>query len=487
MPIELDNLGQMTSTPAQHGLDKPQDAAPQERPRGPWAVFGGGPGGMGAPRRSRLRMRTLLMQRWVAVGGQTAAMLAAGLGFGFSLPFAACFALIALSVWLNLILTFTSPGQRLALDWEAALQLTFDILQLTAMLYLTGGISNPFSLLLIAPAVLAATTLPGRYALFVGLLAMSSSTLLTFMSTPLETPASYSGADGIVSHLGWLSANLLGIGATAGYAWAAAAEASRMELALDVTQTVLAREQKVSALGALAAAAAHELGTPLATIAIVAREIARNATTDETREDAELMIAQAVRCREILARLSATPEAADDPVHDRLSLQQLLQEVIEPHDGGPVRVEAVVVGGPGPAPDIRRMPEIIHAMTSFVENAVDFAQAEVFVTARFDSRHLSIEVRDDGPGFSAEVLAKLGEPYVTSRPGAEGSRSGHIGMGLGFFIAKTLLERTGASVDFHNERGGGAVVQARWPWRALESESELPGKGLEDLGANATG
>jgi two-component system sensor histidine kinase RegB len=243
-----------------------------------------------------------------------------------------------------------------------------------------------------------------------------------------------------------------------------------MELALDVTQTVLAREQKLSALGALAAAAAHELGTPLATMAIVAREMARNAKTDDEREDAELLIAQAVRCREILARLTATPEAADDPMHERLALEQLVHEVIEPHANGGVRVEAVVTGGPGAAPDVRRLPEIIHAMTSFVENATDFARSEVLVTARFDSRHISIEVRDDGPGFAQEVLAKLGEPYVTSRPAAEGSRSGHMGMGLGFFIAKTLLERTGASVDFRNEKLGGAVVLARWPRVALEAD-----------------
>jgi two-component system sensor histidine kinase RegB len=243
----------------------------------------------------------------------------------------------------------------------------------------------------------------------------------------------------------------------------------------------LAREQKLSALGTLAAAAAHELGTPLATIAIVAREMARSATSEDAREDAELMIAQAVRCREILARLTATPEAADDPVHERLSMEQLLHEVIQPHDGGPVRVEAVVTGGPGHAPDVRRLPEIIHAMTNFVENATDFARSEVLVTARFDSRHISIEVRDDGPGFSSDILAKLGEPYVTSRPTAEGSRSGHMGMGLGFFISKTLLERTGASVDFKNEKRGGAVVLARWPRAALEATSAA--EGGPDLGA----
>jgi two-component system sensor histidine kinase RegB len=264
-------------------------------------------------------------------------------------------------------------------------------------------------------------------------------------------------------------ARILGIVITGAYAWQAASESARMELALNVTETVLAREQRLSALGALAAAAAHELGTPLATISVVAREMARNAPDDQTREDAELMIGQAARCREILQRLTEMPEATD-AVHERMSLVQLVQDVIEPHLVHGVRVEAVVNGPSGEsAPDIWRRPEVIHAMTSIVENAVDFARAEVLVIARFDQRSVVIEVRDDGPGFSPEVLAKLGEPYVTTRPGAEGSRTGHIGMGLGFFIAKTLLERTGAAVDFRNGRRGGAVVSARWPRSALEA------------------
>jgi two-component system sensor histidine kinase RegB len=263
---------------------------------------------------------------------------------------------------------------------------------------------------------------------------------------------------------------MAGIALIAGYVRQAAEEAARMALALDVTQAVLSREQRLSALGALAAAAAHELGTPLATISIVAKEMAREAPTPEVKDDADLLMAQAERCREILRRLTATPDKASDEVHERLTLRQLVQEVIEPHAGvKDVRVEAIVTGAPGTtAPDIRRMPEIIHALTSFVENAVDFAAAEVLVTARFDAETVSVEVRDDGSGFAPEILAKLGEPYVTTRPGAEGSRTGHIGMGLGFFISKTLLERTGAVVTFQNGRPRGAIVSARWPRSRIE-------------------
>jgi two-component system sensor histidine kinase RegB len=244
-----------------------------------------------------------------------------------------------------------------------------------------------------------------------------------------------------------------------------------MELALNVTETVLAREQKLSALGALAASAAHELGTPLATIAVVAKEMAREVREGPLHDDAELLMAQAQRCRDILRRLGEMP-ASSDEVHERMSLLQFLREVVEPYANktDTVRVEAVVTGAAGvEAPDVWRWPEVLHAMTSIVENAFDFARNEILVTARFDAEQVSVEVRDDGPGFSPQVLAKLGEPYVTSRPGAEGSRTGHIGMGLGFFIAKTLLERTGAVVEFRNGRRGGAIVAARWKRSQIEA------------------
>ncbi|MBO9707275.1 MAG: ActS/PrrB/RegB family redox-sensitive histidine kinase [Caulobacter sp.] len=444
------------------GLDRPDGDTAQDEDWS-WA----GPG----LRRGRLRVRTLIAQRWLMVAGQTFAVLLAGVVLDLKVPFTLCFSLIALSAWLNVLISLAFGGQRMAREGEAAAQIAFDVLQLAGMIYLTGGLTNPFSLLLIAPVTLAAATQPARYALAIGVLAIVCCVILTFFGMPLP----YDPAAGPTPRP---SANILvllllsrvtGIVLTGAYAWQAATESARMELALNVTETVLAREQRLSALGALAAAAAHELGTPLATISVVAREMVRNAPDEQTREDAELMIGQAARCREILQRLTEMPEAKD-AVHERMSLVQLVHEVIEPHMIHGVRVEAVVNGPPGAAaPDIWRRAEIIHALTTIVENAVDFARAEVIVVARFDARAVVIEVRDDGPGFSPEILAKLGEPYVTSRPGAEGSRTGHIGMGLGFFIAKTLLERTGATVDFKNGRRGGAVVAARWPRAALEA------------------
>ena len=191
------------------------------------------------------------------------------------------------------------------------------------------------------------------------------------------------------------------------------------------------------------------------------------------------MVEQSNRCREILKRLAETPEVVDE-VHERMSLLQLVREVLAPYAKdaaapGSVRAEAVVTGPPDiAAPDLWRRPEVLHALASFVENAFDFARAEILVTARFDAETIAVEVRDDGPGFAPEVVARLGEPYVTSRPGAEGSRTGHVGMGLGFFIAKTLLERTGGVVSFRNaKRGAGAIVTVRWPRSLMEAQETM--------------
>ncbi len=408
--------------------------------------------------------------RWLAIAGQSALLAAVVVWLKFPVPWRSCMAVIAASALLNLALTLTGAWRRVARPWEASGQLAFDILQLSGLLYFTGGVVNPFCLLLIAPVTVAAATLGRGPLLALGGLAIGLSIVLAAAALPmpwavgvsLELPLAYRAA--------CVLALVVGIAVTGGYAFWAASEAARMELALRVTETVLGREQRLSALGALAAAAAHELGTPLSTIAVAAKELAREAPAGPLREDAWLLVDQAQRCRDILRRLAKTPEAGDT-LHGRMSLSQLVREVSAPYAGRPaVRVEAVVTGPPGlAAPDLWRRPEVLHAVASFVENAFDFARAEIQVTAQFDAGTVAVEVRDDGPGFSPDVFARLGEPYVTSRPRAEGSRTGHVGMGLGFFIAKTLLERTGAVVEYRNGARGGAIVTTRWPRGRVEA------------------
>jgi two-component system sensor histidine kinase RegB len=411
-----------------------------------------------------------VLLRWLAVAGQTAIVLAMHFLLQFDLPLAACLGVIAVSAWVNVVLTFVSPGRKVARDWEAAGQLAFDVVQLSALLALTGGMQNPFSLLLIAPATVAAANLPARQSLFVGLMALLATCALALWSFPPPSPPGQSMDLPPLYEAGVWFATVIGIIFTAGYAWQAAAEAARMEVALAATEAVLAREQRLSALGGLAAAVAHELGTPLATIQVVAKELLRSTKPgDPVADDAALLVSQAERCRDILKQLSQKPDDGDI-VHARLGLGQLLEESVEPYREIGPRIETLVEGPPGEfVPDVKRLPEVVHALSSWVENAADFAALVVTVTGYFDSEHICVEVKDDGPGFSPDVLAKLGEPYVTSRPHAEGSRSHHQGMGLGFFIAKTLLERTGAVVSFGNSKAGGAVITAKWPRDRLEA------------------
>jgi two-component system sensor histidine kinase RegB len=424
--------------------------------------------GAGAPE-ERLRLRTLVALRWSAMGGQMLALLVVRFLLGFDFPLLGCLGIIALSALFNLALVLALPPQRVLRQWEAALQLGFDVLQLAGLLFLTGGVGNPFAVLLIVPVILAASSLKGRDTLVLAGLAVAMVLILAAVSLPLPWRA---GAPLVLPGLyRGIAAGALAIAVvvTATYARRAAAESARMELALHAAEAVLAREQRMSALGGLAAAAAHELGTPLATIAIVAKEMSRESPPGPMREDAELVSSQAQRCRDILRRLAEAPDT-EDAVHARVSLPQLLEEIAGPEADDGVRVEWSVVGPPDTEPpELLRQPEVGHALTSFVENALDFAQTEVRLVGRYDYDSIAIEVRDDGPGFAPEIFAKLGEPYITSRPAGENSPSGHLGMGLGFFIAKTLLERTGAQVDFHNARNGGAVVAIRWPRGEIEA------------------
>jgi two-component system sensor histidine kinase RegB len=426
----------------------------------------------GAPSPLRMRMRTLIALRVACVVGELVMLAVVWKVLHWPFPPSTCLGLVAISAAMNLALSLSPAARREAKTWEIGAQLAFDLAQMTALIALTGGLANPFALLIIAPVTVSGRGLPTHQAVVFCLLAILAALVLAYAAQSPPWTAGTGMGDFQAYRTARMVAMMIAIVFTTGYATWSSAETARRELALNITETVLAREQRLSALGALAAAAAHELGTPLATIAIVATELAREAPEGPMRDDAELLVEQAKRCRDILKKLAETPERRD-AVHERLSLLQFVREVIEPHaGGGEVRVEALVTGPPGvAAPDLWRRPEILHAISAFVENAFDFARSEILLTARFDVDYVAIEVRDDGPGFSPAIMARLGEPYVTSRPGAEGSRTGHVGMGLGFFIAKTLLERTGARLSFANGARGGAIVTARWPRAAVEATS----------------
>ena len=334
-----------------------------------------------------------------------------------------------------------------------------DIVQLSALCFVTGGVGNPFAVLLIAPVGLAAATVRTAYAAAIAVLACICIAVLAVWSMPLPPvrgeiltlPPLYNVAMAVALEAG--------VAFTASYAWRASIEASRMELALNVTQTVLAREQQLSALGALAAAAAHELGTPLATIQIVAKEMARGAE-GALKEDADLLVSQAERCREILKRLTSLSSESEAHMA-QLPVTSLIEEVIAPHRDFGIAIKLEPGPRLGAEPVARRNPGVLYGLGNIVENAVDFAHEKVTVRWRWDEEWVSIEVIDDGPGFPPEILDRIGEPYMTTRQTSEEGG----GLGLGLFIAKTLIERSGATIRFANgaKPGMGATVAIVWP------------------------
>ena len=414
---------------------------------------------------SRVRVRTLILLRWLAVFGQTVAVLFVRYGLKVDFPFGWALAAIAVSVALNVLLITTRRSQELALEWEAAALLAYDVVQLAVLLALTGGLQNPFVFLFIAPVAVSATVLRPAVTAMLASITFVCVGAISVWRLPLPWPEDATFSLPPLYQMGIAAAVLVGLGFTSVYAWRVAAEEERLNIALAAAQAVLAREQTLSALGGLAAAAAHELGTPLATIHLVAKEMARGVPADDPRyEDLQLLVTQSERCRGILAQLSANREQGDVMLQ-RAPIRSMLEEVISPHEG--LGTDIVIdAQGDGPL-QVRRMPEIVHSLGGIVENAVGFANSRVDIEARWDAEHIIITVRDDGPGFAPGVLNRLGEPYLTERD-REGAAGG---LGLGFFISKTLLERTGAKLEMRNRRPphAGANVKVTWPRAAIEA------------------
>ncbi|MBO6603965.1 sensor histidine kinase RegB [Boseongicola sp. H5] len=428
-----------------------------------------------------VRLRTLLVLRWLAILGQTITVVVVSLYLGLRVELGLCFLAIGAGVISNLIaMTIFPENQRLS-DRDAMLTLLFDLTQLSFLLFLTGGLNNPFALLILAPVTISATALTLRSTLFLGAVAILMISLLAYFHIPLAT------VDGSVLELpdlfvlGFWLAIVIGIIFLSAYARRVTRETHSMSQALMATQMALAREQKLTDLGGVVAAAAHELGTPLATIKLVSTELVEElADRPELLEDVALIRDQADRCRDILRSMG---RAGKDDVHMRSApLGAVVREAAEPHAdrGTEIHYDFQPTGDMSAAqPIIRRKPEIIHGLRNLVQNAVDFADGRVWIEGRWGSGTIRLRMVDDGAGFPPDLLGRLGDPFLRGRSRPEHDpRPGYEGMGLGLFIAKTLLERSGATVQFMNasdpflaaeDKGEkrGAIVEVSWPYEAI--------------------
>ncbi|MBZ9920962.1 MULTISPECIES: ActS/PrrB/RegB family redox-sensitive histidine kinase [unclassified Mesorhizobium] len=420
----------------------------------------------------RLRLNTLIRLRWLAIVGQSVTVLFVAYGLKFPLPVSLCFALIACSAWMNLILAFRFPAAHRLTPFAAFGILIFDSLQLAGLLYMTGGLTNPFSLLMTVPVVISATSLPLRLTAVLGGLVMTTATLLVFFHLPLPWHEGAPLAMPFIYVAGMWMAVLSSIAFTAIYAFRVAAEARLLANALAATELVLQREQHLSALDGLAAAAAHELGTPLATITLVAKEMEKALGKDaKYGEDVTLLRSQSERCREILKRLTSLSSEGEAHL-SRLPLTSLVEEVTAPHRDFGISIKLRPGERSGPEPVGRRNPGVIYGLGNLVENAVDFARESVTVRWSWDEATVSFSIIDDGPGFPPEIIDRIGEPYMSTRQGTEAGG----GLGLGLFIAKTLLERSGATLDFRNSSGlgEGAMVRISWPRNVFLNPESAP-------------
>ena len=415
------------------------------------------------PRRT-VRLDTLVRLRWLAIIGQTTAVLVVFYGLDFEFPVYSCLAVIALAGWLNVALRLRfHMTQRLEPD-RAAWLLAFDIAELAVLLFLTGGLQNPFAFLFLGPVLLSATALPPRFTLMLGGFAVACATVLVFVHYPLPWDSDDPLQLPPIYMMGVWLCILLAIGFIGVYAWQITEESRQLSDALAATELVLTREQHLSQLDGLAAAAAHELGTPLSTISVIAKELERAIAPDAPHgDDVRLLREQATRCRDILAKLTELSGGGEP--FDRMPLTALIEEVIAPHRNFGVTIDVTAPEDRSAEPVGARNPAILYGLGNLLENAVDFAGDRVAVEARWSKDDVAVTITDDGPGFAPEILARIGEPYVTNRrhqPHDTGEEP--TGLGLGFFIAKTLLERSGATLSFENrvQPETGAIIRLRW-------------------------
>lgn len=435
-------------------------------------------------RSDQLRMRTLILLRWMAIAGQIAAIVVADKFYKIQLPIGLCYLVVGASIIANLVSSYIYPATKRLSEAEALLTLMFDLSQLSLLVFLTGGLANPFALLILAPVTISATALRLRTTVFLGGLAIALISFAAITNVPLRLP---NGAPLEIPQLFkfgfWLSI-VVGIVFLSLYARRIATEMRSMSNALLATQMALAREQKLTALGGVVAAAAHELGTPLATIKLVSTELMDDlAAMPDLLQDIRLIRDQADRCRDILRSMG---RAGKDDIHLRQApFEAVLREAAEPHIGrGKLVTFSVlpVFGGQAVHPNIHRRPEVIHGLRNLIQNAVDFASTTVWIEAEWSDTLLSVRIIDDGSGFPPQIIGRIGDPFVRARaPNQDVAlRPDYEGMGLGLFIAKTLLERTGADLSFANasdrflKEGDlsekcGAIVEVRWPRDALSA------------------
>ena len=413
-----------------------------------------------------LDKNTLTILRYIVIIGQFMAINIVFFYLNLSLPIKESYLIIFIGLTTNLFLQFKIKVNQLK-DTYASLFLLYDLFQLSALLYLTGGILNPFSILLIIPTIVSSTFLSMGTTIILGVITSFLLFLLSYTYLPLP---------GIESNIfdvpnfykqGILIAILIGLIFLSYFGIRFAGETKKRSEALNKLQEVISKEYELESLGGQAAAAAHSLGTPLATISVVAKELKKEIGNEkELSKDIDLLISQAKRCREILKQISKK-QIEEDIFLSSTKFEDLLEEIINSFKETSSKEINLLVDKDHNKIAIQRTPEIIYGLRNFIGNAVKFSKSKVKINLTSDQKIIEIKINDDGPGIPEDIINKIGEPYIKSK---SKELSSNAGLGLGTFLGKTLLERQSAKLLFRrNSDLGGALVIITWNSKTFTS------------------
>ncbi len=413
-----------------------------------------------------LDRKTLIILRWIAIVGQFTAINLVYFYLKLDFPILAAYLIILLGFITNLFLQFKIKSIQIK-DFYASIFLAYDLIQLSILLYLTGGISNPFSILMIIPAIVSSTFLSMGTTIILGILTMIFLFLLTIFHFPL--PGIHDSATTFpkLYLTGYFLAIIVGLVFLSYFGIRFSGESKRRSDAVSKLQQVIAKEYELESLGGQAAAAAHSLGTPLATISVVATELKKElGNNKEFSKDIDLLVSQTKRCGEILKKISRK-QIKEDEFFNKTKLEDLLDEILISFKTTSSKDIILLSKDNKNDYNFQRTPELIYGLRNFIGNAVKFSKTRVEIVLISDDHNIQIKINDDGPGFPEDIIEILGEPYIKSKSNQVSSNSG---TGLGTFLGKTLLERQSANLHFTKDtKLKGASVIISWNIKNLKS------------------
>ena len=406
-----------------------------------------------------LDKKTLVNLRWIAITGQLITINFVHFYLKLNLPYIETHIVIFIGLITNIVLQFNIRTNQLK-DLSSSLFLAYDLLQIGALLYLTGGIFNPFALLIIVPTIVSSTFLSMGTTIILGTLTIGLLFVLKENHKMLPGLDTYNFDFPEYYLAGTLVSIIIGLVFLSYFGIRFSGETKKRTEALNKLQQVMAKEYELDSLGGQAAAAAHSLGTPLATISVVIKELKKEiGDKSKHSKDLDLLISQAKRCSDILKKISKK-EISDDQFINLVKVEDLLEEIIISFEETSDKKITLLENGDLNKINIKKSPEIVYGLRNFIGNAIKFADREVCIKLESDEKMLVLTVNDDGPGFAEDIIKLIGEPYLKSK---SKKIIGSVGLGLGIFLGKTLLERKKARLTFSNKEDlKGATVKISW-------------------------